>query len=462
MHATEGESAPAAPAAPGPGPGTATQRSRRVASRPWIVLLGVTAAGLAVRLAWWAIAGPAPVSDFLGYRSIAERLVDTGEYTRHGEPSAWRAPGYPGVLAAGMLLSRSDRWLSLLNVGLSTAAIPLTWLLAHRLGLGRRTALAAAAAAAALPTLVLLAPVLASENLQIPLLLGAWALVLGHGSRRRTTIPAGLALGAAALVRPESLAFLLALPALARIPTGRWRPALARTAAVGAVAVVVVLPWYIRNTVVIGPGVGLSSTGGANFYMAHRPHGYGFIEPDQTPLAGLDEAALSRQGYRLGLEAIADHPPRVLRNTVRGTYELLRPPTYAAYYSTRAHGTEGPYPPSVSPAVVSAARRAAVVGWWISGPLAAAGTLGLLVRRRRAAVALLAVAGATWLSFTVLFWAMPRYRLAIEPLIALTAGAAVVMAGEHLVTGVRRARATRGRRGAAGSAVGAGSDAGQP
>lgn len=384
-------------------------------------LLAIVLIAAALRIAWWWIAHPEPVSDYLGYRSIALRLFENGEYTRLGEPTAWRTPGYPMFLALSMNVSRSDSWLSMMNVLLSIGAVPLTWWFVRRLGLGTSVALVAAATVAVMPTLVLWAPVLGSENLQVVLALIAWSLSCGVLNLRRA-IGAGLVFGAAVLVRPESLFFLLAVPWLVRIGVAEWRRVVPLAGVIFLSAGVLIAPWYLRNEVVVGRGAGLSTTGGFNFYLAHREHGYRYVDPEATPLAGLDELDLNRRGYSLGLNAIRSNPLGMARSSLRSSYELYRPPTYAAFYSTRRQ-TPSPYQPGVSATVVRSATRASVVGWVVTASLVPVGFAALLavLRTRHALSALVALLIANWLCFAVVFWGMPRYRFAVDPVLGIFA-----------------------------------------
>lgn len=398
--------------------------------------MAAVALGAVLRLTWWLVAHPGPVSDYRGYEAIAARLLDTGAYTRLGVPTAYRVPGYPVFLALGMLVSRSHRWLSLLNVGLSIAAVPLTWLLATRLRLRDPIPVTAAFVVALMPTLVLWSPVLGSENLLVVLLLSGAALALAPGRGGRTAALAGSLLGLGVLVRPEALFYVLAVPALPVAATGDRQALARRSLAIVGVAALTVAPWYVRNEVSVGRGSGLSTTGGLNFYLAHRADGYGWTDPGRTPLAGLDEVETNRQGYALGLERIRQDPWSLVARAARGTYELYRPPRYAAFYSTRSRGEHPPYRAGVGSAVVAAARTVAVWGWYLTAPLAAAGAvlLGRSRGTRRALVAVIALLAANWFCFTVVAWAMPRYRFVVEPVLAVCVAAALVEARSLVAT----------------------------
>lgn len=385
----------------------------------------ITLVGLALRVGWWWVAHPEPVSDFLGYRSIAFRLITDGEYSRGGVTTAFRTPGYPGFLGLGMIVWRSDRWLSMLNVGVSTAAIPLVAWFAVRAGLARYTAIVSAALVAILPTFVLWAPVLASEHLQIALILIAWSMSCATVTRSRA-LAAGLVYGAAVLVRPESLFFLMAVPLLIRITRATWRRVVSLAAITVVTAGLVIAPWYMRNEIVVGRGSGLSTSGGLNFYLAHREHGYRFVEPALTPLRGLDELEMNRQGYALGFQTIGSNPSGLVRTTLRYSYELYGAPTYVAHYSTRKN-LGPPYRAGVSQRVVDGARLASRVGWIVTVGLVLVGlaVLGADARRRTGLRALVGLLVANWLCFAVVFWGMPRYRYAVEPVLAVIAATGI-------------------------------------
>lgn len=391
------------------------------------VLVFVTFAALVLRLGWLLVAQPAAVSDALGYKSLAQRWVIEGRYERFGEPTAWRTPGYIAFLGLGIVVSDSELWLGLLNVVAATAIVPLVALLARRIGLSTLTALVAAGLAAVMPPMVLWAPVLGPENLQAPLLLLAMVLAADPRGRRAALVGAGLVSGLALLVRPESGVYLpvLALVLWASQQELSWRVIARRAAGVAAIAVVVCLPWVVRNQVQVGP-VGASSVGGVNFYLAHRADGYGFAHYETTDLAGLDEVEMSRRGYELGLQALRDRPTRLVGDVVEGTRELYGPPRYAPYFSSRDFAERGPYPLAVKPGTILAVRTWNLIGWYSIAILAVVGWVRLVVQRHRASAVIAGMLVANWLCFAVVFWALARYRFPVEPMICLAAAAAVV------------------------------------
>ena len=228
--------------------------------------------------------------------------------------------------------------------------------------------------------------------------------------------------GLAVLVRPESLLYLPVI-ALALWPGG-WRMAARRSAVIVGLAGIVCVPWVVRNQIEVGP-VGLSSVGGVNFYLAHRDDGYGFAHYETTELAGLDEAEMSRRGYELGMDSLSERPGRLLGDIAEGTRELYGPPRYAPYFSTREFAERGPYDLGVSPELIREVRRNNLIGWYSIAALAVVGWAILVLRRHRAALVLTGMVVANWLCFAVVFWALPRYRFPIEPILCIAAAVAV-------------------------------------
>jgi 4-amino-4-deoxy-L-arabinose transferase-like glycosyltransferase len=134
----------------------------------------------------------------------------------------------------------------------------------HRLGRYFTTsgrAKLAAALVALHPGLIAYSPLVMTEVLATLLLLVAGLVVLTYREGIRGYLVAGVVLGIAALVRPESLLALPLLLLLGRRPYGRsFLHALAAT----ALAFVVVLPWTLRNCQKLDGCALVSTNGGWN------------------------------------------------------------------------------------------------------------------------------------------------------------------------------------------------------
>lgn len=386
-------------------------------------LLAAVLMGFALRVGWLLYAHPTPVSDFASYRKLGNDILHW-RFHSAGIPTARRTPGYPAVLALGSTISDSPRFLGLVNCVLSTSLIAAVAFAARRFALGERVRSVAVWATALNPTFVVFSAVLASENLQLPLVVTGSALALGdRDGEGRSVILGFLVLGAATLVRAESAVFV-AVVVVAMVVR---RVPLRRVAALGAVSVAVVVPWVVRNEIQVGRGAGIASTSGENFYFAHgQDELYGSQPYEATEINIADEVARSKAGWRLAWRSIRADPARLWHDTIRGTQGYFGWPDDALEYATVAEPqrVRGAYPATISDRATDVVRATMRLGWLVLAGSAAVGA-GLAVwRRDRTLLLLAAFAVAGWFVTAVVFFAKARFRLAAEPfLILLAAGA---------------------------------------
>lgn len=382
----------------------------------WTIVL----AGAALRLGWWAYAQPAPVSDFEYYRRLALDLLVHGQLG-YPNPSGSRVPGYPLFLAALMLVTRSTAWLSFGNAVLSSLIPYLVYRLALELTTAR-VAVVAAGIAAVNPTFVLFSPVLASEHLFTIFLLYSFIVMCRASGRTGVLLVAGLLFGAAVLTRPEGLFYLPVVVAvgLTHGPLSRVRmPLLACVMAV----CLVVLPWYVRNRVVIGPGAGLSTTGGLMFYYGHNAIDYWWHPLNGTPLDGLREVELQKRAYELAFAYLrAATPAQLAADLGLATRRFFSVSSdYAEFWSTRVAGPN----PDTFTATPFGERRpfATLILWFNVVVFAAAAGSVMLIRRypARAWAVLYGVPAASWVGYCVIFAASARYRYTTEAILCILA-----------------------------------------
>lgn len=202
-------------------------------SKPILIVLAV-ACGLRVLtpLVAFATARPGPLfhePDTAGYLRAAEQLANTGRFATADGPEIVRTPGYPLLLAFGVLAERVDA----VTIGLQIVLSCISVWLVYRLGLlldGRRAGLAAAWLLACEPLSVLYASKLLSETLFTTLLtLSLFFAARYHRELRWfDLLGAAVAIAAAAYVRP--IAYYLPpwlaavwLVSLYRRAESRWR-----------------------------------------------------------------------------------------------------------------------------------------------------------------------------------------------------------------------------------------------
>lgn len=229
-----------------------------------------------------------------------------------GYRTVFRAPGYPfflaGVYSASGLTQRFAA-ARLIQALMGACLAPLTALLALRLGLVRRTALLAGGIVAVYPILVFYPLALASENLFIVLLLAGMILLLEAIERGRTatTVGAGLLLGLATLTRSTLIVFL-PMGALALLRGVGPRKAIVFS----LVACLTLVPWAVRNSLVLGRPAFIENSLGYNLFVSYHPRGNGGFSFNVAgiPLRILDDDRRDRWAMEQAAGFIRADPAR--------------------------------------------------------------------------------------------------------------------------------------------------------
>ncbi len=315
-------------------------------ARARLVVVAAVVVGFVLRVAWavWATRQPQGVNDPVLYILLAERFADGQGYVgATGAPTAYYPPGYPVALGTLFWLASSvgvDQWriglVSGFNVVLGTATVALLALLAARL-LGWRIAAVVAVVAACFPTLIGYSSLGLSEPLFIFLVVAALVLALWHPLAERRATGARLAgaavlLGLALLVRPVGALLVVAVLVGLFLAVPRRRALALSGMLVGVVAVVLV-PWAVRNAVVLDAGLTLSTNTGDNLCIGNNPEaggtfslsGYCFDDlPDQDGPADVAEVARARVTQERALDWIVDDPaaqPRLVLLRTAATFQ---------------------------------------------------------------------------------------------------------------------------------------------
>ena len=371
-------------------------------------------------------------------------IGDAGDYDRHaqsiaagdgypdtvlaepGSPTALRPPGYPFWLGAIYALSGdSVEAARVAGALLGTLSVLLVLLIAGRLW-DRRTALVAGGLAAVSPALVYVNGSLVSEQIFLPLMLGAVlvTLIAREADGRRLLMLAGLA---GALCGLAALTRVVGIVLVAAIAIGLWRRWSAIAVAAVA-AVLVVTPWVVRNNAVFDSFVPVATQEGFNLYGTYNSTSYNdgnFRLPPRLPEVaplfgreGWDESRISSELGRRAREFAFEHPRYVLRVAwlnVRRTLRLADQPMDTIEYEQLG--------------VPAGMRTPLEIGVVVMLLLAAAGAVS-----RRARVAPLFVWLVPLLLFipVVLFLATPRYRLPLDPFLVMLAALTLVQAASYL------------------------------
>lgn len=259
-----------------------------VKARDALTVAGVALAARLGVVLWAADVFP-PSDDGAYYHVLAARMAEGAGYT-------WLWPdgavtyaahypvGYPALVALGYAVFGPTPALAMIvNALLGTAGAVATWALAGRAST-RRLALAAGLATALHPALVPYTAAVMTEDVTASLLVVAAALAArGRESAApiRWAALIGLVMGAATLVRPQSLVLAPVLGALAARPGtralgGRLRAPVAGAGLALGLALTVCAPWTARNCVRMGRCALVSVNGGWNLAIGTQTDTGGF------------------------------------------------------------------------------------------------------------------------------------------------------------------------------------------
>ncbi|HXV05494.1 MAG TPA: glycosyltransferase family 39 protein [Solirubrobacterales bacterium] len=244
-------------------------------------VIGILLVGLGLRVGYAVEQPAARPPDAQAYARIAESLYLHGSFdarppgaSHEMQPASAYSPGLPLFVAAVYLLSGGVHLtLALVLLALLGAtAIPMAYLLGRRFA-GPAAGLIAAAAVAVYPALLEYQGLPLTEPLAA-FLLGAVLVLFFRACDRPGDLwrwaGFGAVFGALAMVRPEYLVLAALLP-LAWLPRearrGRPRRALTPLAVSLLATIVVLAPWTIRNAIVLGRLVPVSTGGGKALFI---------------------------------------------------------------------------------------------------------------------------------------------------------------------------------------------------
>jgi 4-amino-4-deoxy-L-arabinose transferase-like glycosyltransferase len=241
-------------------------------------------------------------SDWKEYDSVGRSLAAGTGFTIHGMPYLIHPPGYPLFLGALYLLfGHSYAAVKIVQSVLGALTCVLIFLIGERM-FSARAGLAAAALATVYPHLVYYTGILMSETLFVFLstaFLHALAVLRDELTPRRAAL-AGAVLGLACLTRPMLLFMPILLCMWIWRESGSLRRALAVTAAIGACAGFVILPWTVRNYVVTGAVVPIVATHWVTLYGANNP---AILNNPEAVGGWVDPEPMSPEGYRAAYAA---------------------------------------------------------------------------------------------------------------------------------------------------------------
>jgi 4-amino-4-deoxy-L-arabinose transferase-like glycosyltransferase len=237
-----------------------------------VLILALVVRGVYI-LGAWLVTGESAFyePDSATYIEPARELLSRGTFGRRGYLELQRTPGYPLFLVPALWVGHLTIAALLANVLLSALTVLGTYGLAWRLFGDARVAVTAALLYAVEPLSIVSTALVGSETLFTAMAVWGLAFIVGYErSKALRNLFAGISLLAvAAYVRPAGyylpfvLVGVLGMVAAAR-RTWKHVPPLALAA---LLAVVIVLPWHLRNRA-LGYS-GFSAAGGTIMYFAN-------------------------------------------------------------------------------------------------------------------------------------------------------------------------------------------------
>ncbi len=241
------------------------------------------------------------------------KAIARGEPYEYGDIQArvFRTPGYPALLAPILLLTDDRQTAVLLARGeaalFGTLAVLAVWWLT-RLLFDDRAAMLAAVLATFYPGAIVLGVLILSEAPFCPLILlqlVLWVVACKAPSGGRRTLwgfAAGLAAGAATLMRPSWLLFTpfaVVVGILASLIAGKRERGFIRHLTIASSMllglVLAMLPWWIRNAAVTGRFVPTTLEVGASLYDGLNPNATGASNMDFVKRFEAEEAQAEKQ-----------------------------------------------------------------------------------------------------------------------------------------------------------------------
>jgi 4-amino-4-deoxy-L-arabinose transferase-like glycosyltransferase len=395
-------------------------------------VLPLTALAIAVRLAWVLLVPTHPVGDFAMYLESARYLVEHGRL----DPEFIYMPGYVWMAAGVYALGGGLLAIKMIGVaagGLATAAV---YGIGRRL-FGRPSAIAAGLLCALWPADVAVSSVTGTDMPAAAMLALAVWLLVALAKDRPLGAPAafGLVMGLSVYIRAIALPLIVLAGLHFRAQGARWAHVVTRTIAALFVALVLLVPWGIRNHGRYGEFFLTDSHGGHTALVGANPNSEGtysrslnrlFSEGTGYSLFKPPHRESDRVAYDLAVRWTKDSPGYALGLLVAKADRLLGRERSLLYWPL--------YRQSVLPHdkgdnwfdVHRTGIERVVDGFWCF--LLAMTLVGILAAwfgRNWPALSLLPLPIGLAAVYT-LFFAEPRYGLAVVVLLLPFAGAGVI------------------------------------
>jgi hypothetical protein len=402
----------------------------------WLAAILVLAAAL--RIVWVAYAAREPqgVHDPIFYHGYARSIAAGIGYQLPDGYTAYYPIGYPAVLGVVFALvthtpipDNLELTAGYLQVFLGVATVALAYEVGRRL-FSPAVGLLTGVWIAVFPNLIYHTATYLTETLFNLIVMAALAVLLwspwrdGPPGWARIAV-FGALVGGSALVRPISLLFLPLLPIAWLVAGGDWRRAAQYTGIAAVMTAAVILPWTVRNVIVMDAPVIISTNLGDNLCMGHYPGARGHFALPEHCFPEDEYAGLSREEFevrrnddntRRAIRFAVDHPVVELKLLSRKAYYTWEH-DHDGLWAVESYGDD----PFIDDGLRTALERVADVFFYVTISLGGLGLVGLVLpwgdgRRIFFLLALLSLAG-----IPLVFFGDARFHVPAVPLLALSA-----------------------------------------
>lgn len=251
--------------------------------------------------------------------------LDSVEYDSRGVLTSFRPPLYPAFLAFIYFVFGvgANRFFiaRLTQTALAAAMAPLTYAVGRRLFDREKVGILAAWVVTVYPMFVIYPLSLATENLFFVLVLSSVLVLLKAKEslvadavffwrKRRWFVLAGILLGLTCLTRSVAQIFMVFAAVWVWIFLKERRLAIL----MASVALLVISPWVVRNTLLYDRFTGVESALGYDLYLGYHPEGTGTFQYPQSLdlMTMMNDSARDQVGIEKTLEFIQADPARVV------------------------------------------------------------------------------------------------------------------------------------------------------
>lgn len=428
-----------------------------------LIVLGlIVLVAVGLRVAWVAYLNVDPndgrLGDHVFYHNAAHLIAHGDGYMNayNGKLTAHMPPAFPVTLGA---VYKVFGWhvvlAKILNVVFAAVTVVLVYLIGRRI-FDQRVAALGALVFALFPGQIYFSTLVYAETMfamffMLVLFLALVWTIQRPDARSWQVLLIGILVGVSALVRVEGIVLVLVLLALWALTVRPWQTA-ARYASLAVVGTVLALtPWTVRNAIQLDEFIPLRANAGTSIARSLDPEfkGIGSVDPNE----GADSLG---EGLRYQIT----HPweiPGSFREKTLALYEddsdgmrlIAHPGRFPAWVADLIEAGFVPLPvtppeawftdeyqPLLTEEEAAPWRRLADRYFFAAGAAAlVAAAVAVLQRNRAAAVLLMAALG--WTALFGIVYPVTRYHFPLGPVIAILAGAFLVLAWDGVLTATR-------------------------